>query len=145
MNIGKRWSSTSPSTLIPDPAKEHKAFAYHMTPEEVKMMDKWETVPKKYLRKEIELTDKEGVVFMGQAYFMNPDDQFVFPSEEYLQACSKTSMAYYYLPPRMPSSEIDYYNIKFDVINAITGKKEGVYKGKVEYDEYTQKLINKDK
>ena len=72
---------------------------------------------------------------------MNPRDKFTYPCEEYLQACAKTFMAYYYLSPMTPITEVDYNKISFPIFNGITGDKEDTYSCDLEYDTLTQGLI----
>ncbi|CAI2380245.1 unnamed protein product [Moneuplotes crassus] len=162
MGISKKWDETSPSTIIKstnkarlnspvlkDSSDEFKAFAYGMTSEELSMMDKWEGVPFQYKREEITLTGKDGVEFEGLAYIKVSDERFVYPSEKYLEACGKTIMAYWYLPPKTSESDIkspteSYFSVGFEVVNATTGEKEGEYESKISYDQDTCDYILND-
>ncbi|CAI2379066.1 unnamed protein product [Moneuplotes crassus] len=141
MGITSLWNNTSPSTIIKAESKDCKAFAYLMSAEEVVQMDKWEGIPLYYTREDILLEDKQGEVFAGQVYLQVPQEEFVYPDEGYLQACSKTSMAYYYLPPAEETGSVDYYNAQFEIINGFNGKNEGEYMAKILYDEHTEKVI----
>ena len=89
-----------------------------MTEEQVAMMDKFESVPKRYKRIEVDLIDKQGNQFKGQVYKMKKSLYFEYPAEEYLKACTFTSMAYYYLDEDIQNTEdknINLFSIKFDV------------------------------
>ena len=86
MGKSKNWGGSSPSTIIEDPKSEVNAFAFLMTSDQVAQMDVWEHVPTNYVRKAVELIDKDGVTFHGEAYFMVSKDFFKFPCEAYLEA-----------------------------------------------------------
>ena len=113
-----------------------------MTPEQVAMMDVWEHVPTNYTRQDVELVDKTGVTFNAQAYIMNSRDYFKYPADAYLEACAKTSMAYFYLEPKVSAKKLDYHKVTYPVLNAVTDKKMGDFATEsLEYDQETRTTI----
>ncbi len=113
-----------------------------MTPELVAQMDVFEHYPVFYDRIVVQLIDKEGELFEGIAYIMNPTDKYMFPDHRYLNACALTDAAHYYLPPKSRSDEIDYTKTTLTVINGTTGVNEGpINIDPIEYDSVTHDVI----
>mmetsp|Transcript_4307 Transcript_4307/g.3613 ORF Transcript_4307/g.3613 Transcript_4307/m.3613 type:complete len:127 (+) Transcript_4307:24-404(+) len=79
MGVSKNWEGGSAATITPSTKNDMNAFAYLMTSEQVTQMDKFEHVPKNYEREDVELVDKEGEIFQGQAYIMRSKDKFCYP------------------------------------------------------------------
>ena len=96
----------SPATILPDKNEEINAFAFCMTPDQVQLMDQYESYPHHYDRIPVELLDRKGKAFEGEAYVMKPTGVFKYPSAKYLQVCGMSFMSHHYLHDLAPPKDL---------------------------------------
>ena len=136
------WDGKSVATVIQDENAQIDAFAFHMTPDQVLMMNKFEGYPNIYYREEVQLVDKLGIYFSAQVYIINSTGIFNYPTHEYLDANSLTLMAYHYLPPINREVDFDYNKITYPIYNGVTGEKVDDYMwGGIHYDFITSQYM----
>lgn len=142
MGMSRKWDWSSISTIIKDDDAEIKAYAFYATLDQLSKIDQYESDPVMFERKNIELFDKEGNSFEGYAYKIAHHATFEFPSDEYLDSCIQSKMAYYYLHPKTSPSEFDYTQTTIDIWMAGTNQKLGYYyHNNIIYDEEVIDLI----
>lgn len=143
MGMSRRWDWSSIATLIKDPKHEIKSFAFPVNSEQLSIIDEYELDPVMLERRKVELVDCNGVSFKGEAYKISHHSKFEFPSEDYMESCAMTRMAYYYLQSTLPQDEKQLKETKIEIWNAGTNQKLGdYYISNIKYDPIIKEIIN---
>ena len=144
MGMSRRWDWSSIATIIKDKNCEIRSYAFPLTTEQLFIIDEYERKPVMLERKKVDLIDTDGVSFEGEAYKVAHHAKFEFPSEEYMESCAMTKMAYYYLQSKDIQKDIDFSETMIEIWDAGTNQKLGnYYISNIKYDPLIQEIVNK--